>query len=142
MFAILSGIVLYIGHHVRTTKNNNVGEQTMLPRKLYESLPFFYMFTGVVCAVLIDSTIVLISSMLLIVTGIFVLLMRRNFRKSLNRSYELHKAAYQQAVEGGFERRSGNERRQREVVEWPLLDDAGGTVFSDRRIGERRVSTG
>ncbi len=61
----------------------------MLPRQLYELLPFLYILTGIVCAVLIDSTIVLISSMLLIVTGVFVLLMRRNFRKSLNQRFEL-----------------------------------------------------
>lgn len=113
----------------------------MLPRKLYELLPFLYMFTGVVCAVLIDSTIVLISSMLLIVTGVFVLLMRRNFRKSLNRSYELHQAVIEPALDDGFEKRSGNERRQRKVIEWPARDDAGDQVFSDRRIGERRIST-
>lgn len=113
----------------------------MLPRKLYEMLPFLYIFTGVVCAVLIDSTIVLISSMLLIVTGVFVLLMRRNFRKSLIRSAELHQAVIEPAPDDGLERRSGNERRQRKVIEWPVLDDAGDRVFSDRRIGERRILT-
>ena len=111
----------------------------MLPRKLYELLPFFYIFTGIVCAALIDSTIVLISSMLLIVTGVFVLLMRRNFRKSLNRSYRLHRTAYESAVEDGFERRSGNERRLRKVLEWPAVDYAGDKIFSDRRIRQRRI---
>ena len=113
----------------------------MLPRQLYELLPFFYILTGVVCAVLIDSTIVLISSMLLIVTGVFVLLMRRNFRKSLNQRFELRMAAgYEPAPDNGSEQRSGSDRRRRKLTEWPTLDDSGDMIFSERRTVERRVS--
>lgn len=112
----------------------------MLPRKVYELLPFFYIFTGIVCAVLIDSTIVLISSMLLIVTGVFVFLMRRSFRKSLNQRYQLHQAVYEPATDDGPEKRSGIDRRHRKINEWPALDDTGEKIFSDRRIGERRIS--
>ena len=113
----------------------------MLPRQLYELLPFFYILTGVVCAVLIDSTIVLISSMLLIVTGIFVLIMRRNFRKSLNQRFELRMAAAcDPALDEGFEKRSGIDRRRRMLTEWPTLDDSGDMFVSERRSGERRVS--
>jgi hypothetical protein len=117
-----------------------VGEQNMLPRQLYELLPYFYILTGVVCAVLIDSTIVLISSMLLIVTGVFVLLMRRNFRKSLNQRFELRMAAYESALDDGFEQRSAIDRRRRKAAKWPALDDSGDIIFSERRTGERRVS--
>jgi len=112
----------------------------MLPRQLYELLPFLYILTGVVCAVLIDSTIVLISSMLLIVTGVFVLLMRRNFRKSVNQRFELRKAAYESAPDDGFEQRSAIDRRRRKLTKWPALDDSGDMIFSERRTGERRVS--
>ena len=111
----------------------------MLPRKLYELLPYLYIGTGVVCAILIDSTIVLISSMLLIVAGVFVLLMRRNFRKSINRDFQQYQAAYDPAF-NDVERRSGFDRRQRERVEWSVLDDAGVEILADRRIGERRMS--
>lgn len=113
----------------------------MLPRQLYELLPFLYMLTGVVCAALIDSTVVLISSMLLIVTGVFVLLMRKNFRKSLNQRFELRMAAANQlAPAGGVEQRSGIDRRHRKAAKWPALDDSDEMIFSERRIGERRVS--
>jgi len=113
----------------------------MLPRQLYELLPFFYILTGVVCAVLIDSTIVLISSMLLIVTGVFVLIMRRNFRKSLNQRFELRMAAaYESALDEGFEKRAGIDRRRRKLTEWPALDDSGDMIFSERRTVKRRVS--
>lgn len=112
----------------------------MLPRQLYELLPFIYIGTGIICAVLIDSTIVLISSVLLIVTGVFVLLMRRSFRNALIQSYELQQAAYQAEPAEPLEKRSGVERRQREVRQWPTLNDAGDQVYSDRRLGERRAS--
>ena len=112
----------------------------MLPRQLYELLPFLYILTGVVCAILIDSTIVLISSMLLIVTGVFVLLMRRNFRKSLNQRFELRMAAYDHALDEGFEQRFGIDRRRRKLTEWPALDDSGDMIFSERRTVKRRVS--
>jgi hypothetical protein len=112
----------------------------MLPRSLYELLPFLYILTGIVCAALIDSTIVLISSMLLVIAGVFVLLMRRSFRKSLNQRYEQHRELYEPAVYEGIEKRSGIDRRRRKVSEWPVLDNAGETIFSDRRTAERRVS--
>jgi hypothetical protein len=117
-----------------------VGKYKMLPRRLYELLPFLYISTGIVSAALIDSTIVLISSMLLIVTGIFVLLMRRNFRKSLNKRYKQHRELYEPAVYDGIEKRSGIDRRRRKITEWPILDNAGETIFSDRRTAERRLS--
>lgn len=113
----------------------------MLPSRVYESLPFFYMLTGIVCAVLIDSTIVLISSMLLIVAGVFVLLMRRSYRKSSNKKYELYQTVYEPEQHDDTEKRSGLERRHRQAERWPMLDDAGDRIFSDRRTGERRITT-
>ena len=112
----------------------------MLPRKLYELLPYLYMLTGVVCAVLVDSTVVLISSMLLIVAGVFVLMMRRSYRKSTNRQFQLYQAACEPAAGTAVEKRTGIERRHAKVRQWPILDNAGHRIFSDRRITERRIS--
>jgi hypothetical protein len=117
-----------------------MGEKPMLPRKLYELLPYLYMLTGVVCAVLVDSTVVLISSMLLIVAGVFVLMMRRSYRKSTNRQFQLYQAATDPRAGIDIEKRSGIERRHRQVRQWPVFDDAGDRVFSDRRIAQRRVT--
>lgn len=110
----------------------------MLPRKLYELLPYLYMLTGVVCAALVDSTVVLISSMLLIVAGVFVLMMRRSYRKSTNKQFQLYQAVSEAGTGIVVEKRSGIERRHRQVRQWPIFDDAGDRVFSDRRITERR----
>ena len=115
----------------------------MLPRKLYELLPFIYILTGVVFAVAIDSTVVLVSSMLLIVAGVAVLLMRRTFRQPGymdNRTFEAGNASTAENIREGYVLRSGVDRRQREVDFWPTFDDAGAAVQSDRRIGgERRA---
>ena len=112
----------------------------MLPRQLYELLPFIYIVTGILCAILVDSTIVLISSILLIVTGVFILIMRRNFRQARQLRYQSFQPAWQPDVGGTADKRSGVDRRQRETNRWPAVDDAGETVSSDRRVGERRAT--
>ena len=112
----------------------------MLPRLLYELLPFIYIATGILCAVMIDSTIVLISSMLLIVTGVFVIMMRRSFRRARHRRHAQYQAACNTEVTGPLEKRSGIERRRREVTEWPALNGKGEKISADRRFGERRVT--
>lgn len=113
----------------------------MLPRKLYELLPYLYMLTGIVSAVLIDSTIVLLSSLLLIAAGVFVLVMRWNFRRSTNERYALYQATFAPTAVDELIKRSGIDRRKRTVSQWPVLDDTGEVVFSERRTGERRVET-
>jgi hypothetical protein len=112
----------------------------MLPRKLYELLPYLYIFTGIVSTSMIDSTIVLLSSILLIATGVFVLLMRRSYRKSLNSKLRGGEPVTRPAVADHNTHWSGVERRCRTVTAWPILDDAGNTIVSDRRTGERRIS--
>ena len=111
----------------------------MLPRRLYELLPYIYIVTGILCAVLIDSTIVLISSLLLIITGVFVLIMRRNFRRALHLQNELYQTAYDAGDAGHFEKRSGFERRRDEAGAWPVRDKAGNEIASDRRLADRRA---
>jgi len=113
----------------------------MLPRKLYELLPYLYILTGIVSTALIDSTVVLMSSMLLIVTGVFVLLMRRNFRGSLNDRVRASQITTETAVTDNYVQRSSVERRCCCVTVWPVLDDTGDKIPADRRKGERRMST-
>lgn len=113
----------------------------MLPRKLYELLPYLYILTGIVSTALIDSTIVLMSSMLLIVTGVFVLLMRKNFRGALNYRIRTNLITPETEAADNHVQRSGVERRCRSVIVWPILDDMGDKIPADRRMGERRIST-
>lgn len=66
--------------------------------------------------------------------------MRRSFRKSLNQQYEQRRFVYEPDVYEGIEKRFGIDRRRRKVTEWPILDNAGEKIFSDRRVAERRIS--
>jgi hypothetical protein len=63
----------------------------MLPKILYELLPFIYLSAGVGSGVMINSTIVIIASILLIAAGVLVLSMRiryrRKIRSRVRRSY-------------------------------------------------------
>jgi hypothetical protein len=58
----------------------------MFPKILYELLPFIYLSVGVGSGVVINSTIVIVASILLIFTGILVLSMRIRYRRSIRRN--------------------------------------------------------
>lgn len=57
----------------------------MLPKLLYELLPFLYLSVGMGSGVVIDSTIVFIASAVLMMTGIIVLSMRVTYRREIRR---------------------------------------------------------
>lgn len=61
----------------------------MLPKLLYELLPFLYLSVGVGSGVAINSTIVFIASVLLMVTGVVVLSMRVTYRREIRRLQSL-----------------------------------------------------
>ena len=111
----------------------------MLPRKLYELLPYLYILTGIVSASLVDSMIVRISSILLILAGIFVFIMRWNYRRSITNKPDTDQVTMKPSVPGAFVRRSGIERRRTDM-EWPCYDASGEDVRYERRSGERRTS--
>jgi len=57
----------------------------MLPKILYELLPYMYLSVGVGSGVTINSAIIFIASVLLMVTGILVLCMRISYRRDIKR---------------------------------------------------------
>jgi len=119
----------------------------MLHRSIYEGLPYLYLVVGIVCALLISSTLITIASLLLILAGMAVLLMRFRFRSEQQRlrsevANELHFAAdhYEDLVRANRERRlrSLSDRRKQNTTDFPVQDTRGGEVSFDRRNGERR----
>ncbi len=66
-------------------QNNKRAE--MLPRMLYELLPFIYLGVGLGGSVLINSAIVFIASILLSMAGILVLTMRIRYRRQIRRRW-------------------------------------------------------
>lgn len=59
----------------------------MLPKMLYEMLPFIYLSLGIGGGVAINSIIVFIGSVLLMVAGILVLSMRISYRREIRRRH-------------------------------------------------------
>ena len=62
----------------------------MLPKLLYELLPFLYLSIGLGSGAAIDSTIIFIASALLVAAGIMVLSMRVTYRRELRRLKEIN----------------------------------------------------
>jgi len=60
----------------------------MLPKMLYELLPYAYLSVGAGSGVVATSALVLVASVLFIATGIIVLAMRISYRHKI-RSYRL-----------------------------------------------------
>jgi len=57
----------------------------MLPKMIYEMLPYLYLSIGVGSGITISSTLVFIASVLLMTTGILVLVMRITYRREIRR---------------------------------------------------------
>lgn len=111
----------------------------MLPRRLYELLPYIYVTTGIVSVLLINSRLVIIASILMIMAGVIVLSMRISSRRGGPR--QMH-------AEGGhagfhsrrLNKRSSQDRRRLAAPRFPLIDSAGEHIEFDRRLGDRRLS--
>jgi len=58
----------------------------MLPKILYELLPYLYLSVGA-GGFIINSAIVFVASISLLMTGMLVLIMRFNYRRSIKQSY-------------------------------------------------------
>jgi hypothetical protein len=112
----------------------------MLPRRLYEILPYLYILTGIVSALLINSRLVIIAAMLMIMAGAIILSMRISNRRDpvqrRMRSEDGHVGVYSRR----YIKRSAQDRRQSSATRFPLFDTAGKSVEFDRRQGDRRLS--
>ena len=113
----------------------------MLPRSLYELLPYIYLVVGAVSGLMIDSSLIFIASLLLILAGTLTLYMRRAYRKNKIGSHQQTADIPLQSEQGTVmenDNRSGFDRRKRKALDFPLIDYAGFSVSSDRRLSERR----
>lgn len=57
----------------------------MLPKVLYELLPYFYLSVGAGSGMVINSTIVFVGSFLLVTAGLLVIGMRVTYRRKIKR---------------------------------------------------------
>jgi hypothetical protein len=114
----------------------------MMPRRLYKILPYLYILTGIVSAMLIHSRLVIIASMLMIMAGVFVISLRIS-----NRQRPVQRRTNSEGGRIGvhsrrFTKRSAQDRRKTAAIRFPLIDSAGRRIEFDRRmnVNERRVS--
>lgn len=59
------------------------------PAWFYELLPFIYILAGTLVALMLSGALAIFSGVLLIATGVRVLWMRRHYRKTTKRRYQV-----------------------------------------------------
>jgi hypothetical protein len=112
----------------------------MLPRRLYELLPYLYIITSIVSALLIHSRLIIISSTLMFMAGVIILTMRFSSRSAPSRRRVFAEGGHIGAYSQAFIKRSARNRRRSAAARFPLIDRSGKVVACDRRFGDRRLS--
>jgi hypothetical protein len=112
----------------------------MLPRRLYEILPYLYILTGIVSALLINSRLVIIASMLMIMAGAIILSMRISNRRGSAHQRMRAESGHLGVHSRRYIERSVQDRRHSLAARFPLIDSAGEPVEFDRRQSDRRLS--
>jgi len=129
----------------------------MLPRLLYELLPYLYLSIGFFSGLVFDSDVIFVAATLLISSGIAILFMRYHYRKNnvqamLAASTMNNGMNYQFAANENFDsqntprsvtehvNRAMNDRRQHPINQFPLMDNFGKIVMHERRMGDRRLA--
>jgi len=108
----------------------------MLPRLLYQLLPYLYIGMGLLCFLVVDSPLIFFSSALLIAAGLLVLWMRRRnsdiqvkFKPEKVRKVRASvRVTQEKSSPPDYERRTGEERG------FPLIDNNGGMIAFNRRV--------
>ncbi len=109
----------------------------MLPRFIYELLPYLYLVIGFLTGLIFDSDVIFIAASLLIVTGFSVLYMRYNYRHRLKKTSPAKNV--ESTARYNCVNRRQQDRRQSMTSQFPLIDCSGCLVTNDRRITERRA---
>jgi len=112
----------------------------MLPRSLYEILPYLYLATGIAAALLIRSRLVSIASALMIMAGVIILYLRISNRRKPEQQRLCSDSGQIRVHSHPNTERSVKDRRRSPATRFPLLDSTGNIIEVNRRIGERRLS--
>lgn len=106
----------------------------MLPDTIYRMLPYIYIVVGVLCAMLVESELVYVSSVVLVFTGLLVLWMR--YAGGAHYEQEKHASGPSLVAEFDLRPRIKKERRQTDIQrEFPLINNKGEIIALDRRLG-------
>lgn len=108
----------------------------MLPGPIYKSLPYLYIVAGLLCWLIIKSSIALIPAAVLVSTGLLVLWMRRSATQM-----PVYRAPEEDSVteDDAHKIRFGERRFPGEDREFPIEDSNENMIaFNRRDEGERR----
>jgi len=77
--------IIEIGSEIKTitSKGLRLKGEKLLPKILYELLPYMYLSLGAWSGVVSTSAIVLVASVLFVATGIIVIAMRISYRREI-----------------------------------------------------------
>ncbi|MDH5388928.1 MAG: hypothetical protein OEY06_10815 [Gammaproteobacteria bacterium] len=106
----------------------------MLPKSIYQSLPYIYIGLGIFCMMIVESRLILFSSVLLIVTGGLVLLMRRSAADSVEPVNKIDDDS--EIVLDASTNSLDSDRRFEGERSFPLIDDKEGLIAFDRRTNK------
>lgn len=129
----------------------------MLPRLIYELLPYLYLSVGLFSGLVFDSDVIFVAATLLISSGVAVLFMRYHYRKNnvqamlaatnlnsrMNYAFAVNENRNNQYVPRAVTEhinRAKNDRRRHPINQFPLMDDLGKIVMHERRVSERRLA--
>jgi len=111
----------------------------MLPKFVYQLLPYFYIGLGIFCMIIIESRLIFFSSALLIAAGVLVLWMRHKNAVSPVEYVDDLESLKNEDTEiildestnpPGYDRRFDSERS------FPLIDHNDGMIAFDRRVNK------
>ena len=77
--------IIEVGSEIKTitSKGLRLKGEKLLPKILYELLPYMYLSLGAWSGVVSTSAIVLVASVLFVATGIIVMAMRISYRRKI-----------------------------------------------------------
>ena len=107
----------------------------MIPKSIYQFLPYLYIAVGLICMLLVDSKLIFFSSALLIGAGALVLWMRHN--NAVEPVVYIKSSSV--SAEENFDVIADNnelpdhERRVDDERDFPLVNDDGVLIAFDRR---------
>ena len=109
----------------------------MLPKSIYQSLPYIYISLGILCMMIVESRLILFSSALLVAAGGLVLLMRRGASDSVDPVEPVNNVDEDlEIILDASSNSLDNDRRFDSERSFPLIDDKEGLIAFDRRTNK------
>ena len=108
----------------------------MLPKSIYQLLPYFYIGASLFCMSAVESQLIYFPSAVLMIAAALVFWMRRKSAENPAKFIDLPKTASEEKFNSWLDESidmTDHERRLGDERDFPLLDDSGAMIAFDRR---------